>query len=286
MQGRRALLAYVPAAFAYVRARRKLNAPRPLSIAVTAATPAVVRAALPPGRARSAAVWAAHMWAYKVNFEIPYDRPQALRERLQIDAPIRADSVIGAGVPPTQRLQRRLRRPPELTALDRALSYLYYTWEIAPHAVLAAILHRRPERFHAAALRLGATFDLTLAGYWAVPSAPPWWASEREGRMDRQVRRVVFEVAAELKRRQRPRIDHNPDANPWAAMPSDHFATATMSALLLLHEFGAPAGALGAAYALALGGALVYTGEHYAIDVLAGLVLALCVDACAGAFGA
>jgi membrane-associated phospholipid phosphatase len=285
MPRRRALLAYVPAAIAFARKRRDMGAPRPLSMLITAATPVAVHAALPPGRKRAAAVWAAHMWAYKVNFEIPYDRPEELRRRLHIDEPLRGDTAIGRGMAPGQRLQRRLRHPPDLTILDRALSYLYYTWEAAPHLVLAWILRNEPERFRSAAIRLGATFDLSLLGYWAFPSAPPWWASEREGRMDRELRRVVFEVAAELKRQRRPRVDHNPGGNPWAAMPSDHFATAAMTALLL-SELGAVPGALGALYALGLGTALVYTGEHYVTDLLAGLGLALGVQAGARAFGA
>jgi membrane-associated phospholipid phosphatase len=285
MPRRRALLAYVPAAIAFARKRRDMGAPRPLSMLITAATPVAVHAALPPGRKRAAAVWAAHMWAYKVNFEIPYDRPEELRRRLHIDEPLRGDTAIGRGMAPGQRLQRRLRHPPDLTILDRALSYLYYTWEAAPHLVLAWILRNEPERFRSAAIRLGATFDLSLLGYWAFPSAPPWWASEREGRMDRELRRVVFEVAAELKRQRRPRVDHNPGGNPWAAMPSDHFATAAMTALLL-SELGAVPGALGALYALGLGTALVYTGEHYVTDLLAGLALALGVQAGARAFGA
>jgi hypothetical protein len=82
MPRRRALLAYVPAAIAFARKRRDIGAPRPLSVLITWAAPAAVHAAMPPGRKRAAAVWAAHMWAYKVNFEIPYDRPEELRRRL------------------------------------------------------------------------------------------------------------------------------------------------------------------------------------------------------------
>jgi membrane-associated phospholipid phosphatase len=281
---RYALLAYVPAAVAFARLRRRWNAPQALSAAVATGAPLAVFAGLPRGRGRAAATWAAHMWAYKVNFEIPYDRPARLRERLHIDEQLRADALLAGGEPPGQRLQRRLRRPPELSALDRSLSLLYYTWEAVPHAVLAWILWRRPERFPSAAARLGATFDLTLAGYWLLPAAPPWWASEREGRMNREVRRVVFEVASELKRERRPRVDHNSGSNPWAAMPSDHFATAAMTALVLA-DLGPVPGAAGCAYALALGSALVYTGEHYVTDLIAGLALAVAVQAVAGRAG-
>jgi hypothetical protein len=64
--------------------------------------------------------------------------------------------------------------------------------------------------------------------------------------------------------------------NPWAAMPSLHFATSLMTALLLA-ETGPVEGALGFSYAGALGFALVYLGEHYVIDLLAGLALVVAV---------
>lgn len=60
--------------------------------------------------------------------------------------------------------------------------------------------------------------------------------------------------------------------NPLAAMPSLHFATSVMAASLLA-DTGPLAGALGWAYAGTLGLALVYLGEHYAVDLLAGLAL-------------
>jgi membrane-associated phospholipid phosphatase len=64
--------------------------------------------------------------------------------------------------------------------------------------------------------------------------------------------------------------------NPLAAMPSLHFATSLMGAHLL-SEVGPVAGALGWGYAAMLGLALVYLGEHYAVDLLAGAALAECV---------
>ena len=57
--------------------------------------------------------------------------------------------------------------------------------------------------------------------------------------------------------------------NPWAAMPSLHFATSTMAAISL-SEAGPVEGAVGWGYALTLGFALVYLGEHYVTDLLAG----------------
>lgn len=60
--------------------------------------------------------------------------------------------------------------------------------------------------------------------------------------------------------------------NPFAAMPSLHFATSIMAAQLL-SETGPVAGALGWGYATTLGLALVYLGEHYVVDLVAGAAL-------------
>ena len=64
--------------------------------------------------------------------------------------------------------------------------------------------------------------------------------------------------------------------NPLAAMPSLHFATSLMAALLLA-QVGAAPGALGFAYLVALSFALVYLGEHYLVDLLGGAALTAAV---------
>ena len=66
--------------------------------------------------------------------------------------------------------------------------------------------------------------------------------------------------------------------NPLAAMPSLHFATSVQAAHVL-SETGAVAGAVGWAYASTLGVALVYLGEHYVVDLAAGLALTRVVRA-------
>lgn len=273
----RRYLAYVPAAVILVRKRRSLGLPVPLSAALTWAVPVATARGLRRGRARAALVWAAQMWAYKVSFEMPHDKPDGHYRRTHIDYPIALDRVLGAGTAPSQRLQRALRRAPALSGLDRALSLFYMTWEAEPHAALAWILLRHPERFLSCAIRLGGTFDATLLGYFGVPTAPPWWASEREGRLDRSVRRVTLEVMRDLKGEPRPSLEHNPGSNPWASMPSDHFGSASAVAMLL-YELHRGAGLAAWAYALALGGTLVYLGEHYVVDLIAGLSLAVAIN--------
>ena len=60
--------------------------------------------------------------------------------------------------------------------------------------------------------------------------------------------------------------------NPLAAMPSLHFATSVMAALLLA-EIGHGGGRARFHLRATLGFALVYLGEHYLVDLLAGAAL-------------
>jgi hypothetical protein len=64
--------------------------------------------------------------------------------------------------------------------------------------------------------------------------------------------------------------------NPFAAMPSLHFGT-SVAAAHVLGDTGRVAGVLGWVYALTLGFALVYLGEHYVTDLLAGAALVAAV---------
>src|SRR5919199_1324605 len=98
----------------------------------------------------------------------------------------------------------------------------------------------------------------------AIPTAstpPPWWASEKQGLMGGRVKRVPPRVMRDLRGEPLEQDDVQ-GANPWASMPSNHFSTAAMTAMLVA-DIDRRAGAGAWAYALALGFALVYHGEHY-----------------------
>ena len=91
------MLAYVPFVVAFAHVRRRIGVARPVTIPVVAAAPLAVAVALPRRKWRSAAVWAAYVWVFKVAWEIPYDRPDKLRRRLRVRETIRLDSAIGEG---------------------------------------------------------------------------------------------------------------------------------------------------------------------------------------------
>lgn len=278
------LLAYVPAVIALAQVRRCIGVPRSVMIPVASLAPLAVSEALPRSRWRYAAVWASYVWLFKVAWEIPYDRPDKLRRRLRVRSNVRLDSLLGGGEPPTLRLQRALRNPPRLTLLDMVLTAAYYGLWMTPHAAVMWILVRDEESFRRAAGRLSAVYHLTTVGYWIRPSAPPWWASEKAGEMGGAVQRVPREVERALlervgragghhRRPQGERDDWRARGNPWASMPSDHFASACMTAMCMA-ELGPKAGVVGWAYVVIIGIAVVYLGEHYLVDLIASLALA------------
>ncbi len=91
-----------------------------------------------------------------------------------------------------------------------------------------------------------------------------------------EVRRMMVEYGASFWRDGWGPLYSVFGGNPLAAMPSLHFATSVMAALLLA-ETGPVAGAAGWAYASTLGFALVYLGEHYVADLLGGVLLTAAV---------
>lgn len=261
-------MATVGAAIALPLVRKRLRIPGPVTLAVSAAGPLAVAVLSPRTRKRDVALFAMQMWAFTVVHEMPYDDPEALRRRLYTRYPIRVDSAIGAGRLPGARLQTWLAGRRGTRALDRFLTVTHWLWFFEPYTVLFWILFRHPERFPRAARQMAAVFDAGAFGYWAVPTAPPWWAAE-QGLTKEPVRRIMVEVGEPLWGRYWGPLYAALGGNPWAAMPSLHFAT-SMAGAVSLSEASPQEGAVGWAYALTLGFGLVYLGEHYVTDLLAG----------------
>jgi membrane-associated phospholipid phosphatase len=260
--------AAIGAAVAVPLLRRRARIPAPVTVAACAGGPLGLAVLYPRSHKRDVAMYALQMWAFTMIHELPYDNPDRLRARLQVHYPIVADRVIGFGRLPNVRLQRGLARLQRVGTLNRFLTWAHWLWFLEPYVALAFILLRHPDRFPRAARRLAAVFDIGCAAYFAVPTAPPWWASE-QGHTGEEVRRIMVEVGEETWKSAWPGMYSALGGNPWAAMPSLHFAT-SVTAAISLAETGRTAGAAGWAYALTLGFALVYLGEHYVTDLVAG----------------
>jgi membrane-associated phospholipid phosphatase len=263
------------AAFAVPLARRRLRIPAPVTVAACAGGPLALAVLTPRSKKRDVALFAMQMWAFTMAHEIPYDDREALRRRLRVQYPISIDRVLGGGRLPNARLQRALARLGRVKAIDRVLAWVHWLWFFEPYCALSFILIRHNARFPRAARQLAAVFDIGCAVYFAAPTAPPWWSSQ-QGLTEEEVRRIMVEVGEETWGSVWPGMYGALGGNPWAAMPSLHFATALTMALAL-SEAGPIEGAAGWGYALALGFALVYLGEHYVTDLAAGALLVVAV---------
>ncbi len=253
--------------------RKRLKLRPSATVATTIAGPVATATLLPRTKARDAFLFLQQMWAFVMVHELPYDDPEALRRRLKVRYPIRGDRLIGAGRLPNTRLQGWLtRQDGSVSPLDRVLSIAHWVWFFEPHLSLLYILVTDEKKFVRAARQMGGAFDLGCAVYIAVPTAPPWWAAENGYTGDDEVQRRMLAVGEETFRGAWPRMYNAVDGNPWAAMPSLHFGASVLAAILL-SESNRKAGMVGWTYAGVLGFALVYLGEHYVVDLLAGLGL-------------
>jgi membrane-associated phospholipid phosphatase len=251
--------------------RHRLKLRPPVVSALTWQAPAALALAQPRSPLRDAGIYALQMWAYFAHFDMPDDDPDALLKRLKVDYTIRCDRALGLGACPTTRLQRALGREGHVGPLEYGLAAIHWSWFFVPHGSLAYILLRHREHYPRSAVLMAACFDLGCVVYWLVPTAPPWWAGAN-GNMP-PVRRIMAEAGERFwKRLWRP-LYHSLQGNPFAAMPSLHFGTSVMVARIL-SQVGPGHAALGWLYALLLGFGLVYLGEHYLIDLIAGLALA------------
>jgi membrane-associated phospholipid phosphatase len=296
----------VAAGIAAPLVRKRVPAPALLTQTVAFAAPLGLSVAMRRSRVRDVAVCGLQMWAYVAAYKSPHDDPDAQEQKTRFAYPIAADRALGLGELPTVRLQRALARVgpdgPQWRALDRTLVWTHWAWFMVPHGTVAYILLRHPQRFPRAAALTYAAFDIGAMIYWVLPTAPPWYAAEGAYELDglpsvsrapgppaaagalgpagageaAAVRRMMVEYGEHFWRDGWGPLYSVLGGNPLAAMPSLHFATSLMAALLLA-EAGPLAGALGSAYAATLGFALVYLGEHYVVDLLAGAALTLAV---------
>lgn len=251
--------------------RRRLKLSPPAVTALAAQAPVALALATPRTRLRDAGIYALQMWAYYAAYDMPDDEPERLEARTRVAYPAAVDRVLGAGELPTVRLQRALGRPGAIQAHDVALSCVHWSWFFVPHGTMAYLLWRHPDRYYRSATLMAATFDAGAIVYWALPTAPPWWAS-KVGEAP-PIRRIMEETGERIWGRAWRHLYDGLEGNPFAAMPSLHFGTSVMAALVL-SGVGPRVGAAGWAYALTLGFGLVYLGEHYVIDLIAGFALA------------
>jgi hypothetical protein len=273
--------------------RKRLATPPIVAQVVAFGAPIGLSVAMRRSRVRDVAVCTLQMWAYLAAYKAPHDDPNVQHARVLIDYPIAIDRLLGLGELPTVRLQRAFAKE-QWRMGDRLLVWAHWLWFAVPHGSLLYILLRHPRRFERSAVMTYAVFDLGAIIYWLTPTAPPWYAASVAGRSEEFDENLLERVGGNGHREQivvrRMMVEYGEffwkdgwgplysvlGGNPLAAMPSLHFATSMMAAQLLT-ETGPLAGVIGWGYATALGVALVYLGEHYVVDLVAGAALTIAI---------
>jgi membrane-associated phospholipid phosphatase len=184
----------------------------------------------------------------------------------QTDYVVIADRLIGLGRNPTAALQSWIHS----RTVDVIACWTYVSFFIVPSFVAIALWWRRRglREFIASIIVIDV---ISLVVLFALPTVPPWMATA--GGAIEPIRRIFSEVMQPLA----PQIfeaGYRASANDVAAMPSVHMAI-TVLAALGLGRFGKAWSAAGWAYAALMLFAIVYLGEHWVIDGIAGLVVAV-----------
>jgi hypothetical protein len=203
-----------------------------------------------------------------------YEWARTLAHRINPDAYYRpqldADRVLGLGRTPSARLQEWLFDG-HLRWHDHVLIFLHSLHFAVPLGLLFAVwLAYRPLFVQGAVALLAASFA-AAAVFLAFPAAPPWLAV-RAGLLHGVVRIRSLDGAQEAHGTLQKLFDDN----PVAAVPSLH-AAYSLLVVLIVWRIWPRLTPLAVAYAVAMQFCVVYLGEHYVSDLIAGDVLALAV---------
>ena len=181
-----------------------------------------------------------------------------------------------AGVTPSAWLQARIggaSSDPGLPAYFSA--FVHWSWFVFPHAaVIGAWLFARKMAWRVT-LIVALTFYLGALLYFTVPTAPPWMAAD-QGLVEGIARGMNAVGPAILGvELYNWAFAAMAEPNPIAAMPSLHFAASFVVVGVGMLLRSRKVVAVAVAYCIALAFSLVYLGEHYVVDILAGAVVAL-----------
>ncbi len=211
-----------------------------------------------------------------------YDRTRGVADKLGISLHesdiVHAEKWCFGGTEPTIWLQQHLYNPSHVYWYD-ALCTLIYTSHFLATPILAAILWIRDRALWLRHISRVILLSVTgLITYCVFPEAPPWLAA-RDG-----LTAPVFRLSARgwiwlhIGNLNKILADaQNDGTNPVAAMPSLHVAFATLVAIMIGTRMRSRWRYLLALYPAAMGFTLVYCGEHYVLDLVAGVIYALAV---------
>jgi hypothetical protein len=223
-------------------------------------------------------------------------------------AQLKIDKFLFFGHLPTVWLQEHLKYA-DAQWWEGPVSLIYISYFVLPVVTAGAIWLRSRRDFYRWSGRYVALTLLAFCCFALVPTAPPWAAARCTahdvasspadppclhqaprathggliGRLD-VVHQGAVPYVSRISSRGLDVLHLHPGAklldtgqetsDPMAAVPSLHSAGVMLFAIFMWRRVRRPLRVLLAIYPVAMGFVLVYTGEHYVIDVLLGWVLA------------
>jgi hypothetical protein len=216
-------------------------------------------------------------WLPIVAVLLAYDFTRGAADSFGIGAHVHPmvdfDRFVFLGETPTEWLQARLHQPRVVNPWDVGFTLVYTSYFIVPFVLAGFLWARERPAFLAFTRRLVTLALAGLATYILFPAAPPWMAAEMgllEGvhRTTAEGWQVLGVGTAGMFSKGQGSV------NLVAAVPSLHAAFTALVAMFLWKRARPPLRPLLALYPLAMGLALIATGEHYFFDVLLGWIYA------------
>lgn len=213
-------------------------------------------------------------WSIIVALYFAYDYSRGIADQIGMPVhytgPRNVDRLLFLGNDPTVWMQRHFYEPESVRWYDVAGSLIYMTHFILPVAPLLVLWLRNREKWVRYIRRLALTFSIAVTGFILYPAAPPWLVSNNQ----------QIDTITRITGRGWNHVNMHTVSKVWdrgaavlngvAAMPSLHAGLNLLVALWFAQGKPRWIQALLMLMPLSMAATLVYFGEHWVIDCVAG----------------
>jgi membrane-associated phospholipid phosphatase len=182
------------------------------------------------------------------------------------------DQFLFGGKLPAQYLQQWLWKG-HTSWYDVVLYIPYLLFFALPLGLAILVWKTRDKYYWQVVGAYSLLFFAAFVTFLVFPAAPPWLAAQNH--YIPNVIRVSSYVWASMGIHDFPSVYNHLAANPVAAVPSLHSACSTLFSMLIFKLYGKKWGALSLLYPILIYIGVVYEGEHYFFDVVAGILYAV-----------
>lgn len=182
------------------------------------------------------------------------------------------DKIFFGGTLPTITLQKALWTG-DLSWIDYLFYIPYMLHFVLPVALVVYVLIKIPKKYLQVVTGFLLTALICFVVYILFPAAPPWMASNL-GYID-PLHRISIDIWSSFGVSDFNQVYINVSPNAVAAVPSLHAAWATLFALYITSLLKSNFRYLAWVYPLLIYVGTIYLGEHYFIDILLGVIVAV-----------